>query len=217
MSQFQLIPYNRIQDYFADQLHIPISEGSIFNFNQEAYQMLAEFEDKAKYELASGKLAHADETGINIGGKKRHWLHGVSNNKWTLYYPHEKRGTDVMNDMDILPHFKGILCHDHWKSYYKYDCTHALCNAHHSRELTRAWEQDGQKWAKELQSLLETINCQVINAGGGWMPKNRQNIEKNTVNCFSRPKKRARNRSDRRKKGKGAGLKNQNPGICWNG
>jgi transposase len=24
LSQFQLIPYNRIQDYFADQLHIPI-------------------------------------------------------------------------------------------------------------------------------------------------------------------------------------------------
>ena len=165
MSQFQLIPYNRIQDYFADQLHIPISEGSIFNFNQEAYQLLAGFEDKAKDELAAGKLAHADETGINIGGK-RHWLHGVSNNKWTLYHPHEKRGTDAMNDMDILPRFKGILCHDHWKPYYQYDCTHALCNAHHIRELTRAWEQDGQKWAKGLQSLLETINCQVIDAGG---------------------------------------------------
>ncbi len=38
MSQFQLVPYNRIQDYFADQLHIPISEGSIFNFNKEAFR-----------------------------------------------------------------------------------------------------------------------------------------------------------------------------------
>jgi transposase len=48
MSQFQLIPYNRIQDYFADQLGIPISEGSIFNFNQEAYQLLADFENRPK-------------------------------------------------------------------------------------------------------------------------------------------------------------------------
>jgi transposase len=40
MSQFQLIPYNRIQDYFADQLSIPVSEGSIFNFNMEAYLTL---------------------------------------------------------------------------------------------------------------------------------------------------------------------------------
>ncbi len=33
---FQLVPYNRIQDYFSDQLHIPISEGSIFNFQQRS-------------------------------------------------------------------------------------------------------------------------------------------------------------------------------------
>ena len=35
----------------------------------------------------------------------------------------------------ILPFFKGVLCHDHWKPYYHYECTHALCNAHHIREL----------------------------------------------------------------------------------
>jgi hypothetical protein len=37
LSQYQLIPYNRVQEYFADQLQIPIAEGSIFNFNKEAY------------------------------------------------------------------------------------------------------------------------------------------------------------------------------------
>ena len=165
MSQFQLVPYNRIQDYFSDQLNIPVSEGSIFNFNKEAFQLLADFENRAKNKLAASELAHADETGINIGGKG-HWLHCVSNDFWTLYYPHEKRGTDAMNEMGILPGFKGILCHDHWKPYYKLDCTHALCNAHHLRELTRAWEQDGQQWAQKMKNLLETINCKVNDAGG---------------------------------------------------
>ena len=142
MSQFQLIPYNRVQDHFSDQLQIPVSEGSIFNFNKEAFELLAEFENRVKNKLAASTVAHADETGINIGGKG-HWLHCVSNDSWTLYYPHKKRGLDAMNDMEILPRFKGILCHDHWKPYYKLDCTHSLCNAHHIRELTRAWEQDG--------------------------------------------------------------------------
>ncbi len=50
-----------------------------------------------------------------------------------------------MDEIGILPLFNGTLCHDHWKPYYKFDCTHALCNAHHLRELTRAYEQDGQK------------------------------------------------------------------------
>jgi len=165
MSQFQLVPYNRVQDHFSDQLQIPVSEGSIFNFNKEAFELLAEFENRVKNKLAASELAHADETGINIGGKG-HWLHCVSNDFWTLYYPHEKRGTDAMNAMGILPGFKGILCHDHWKPYYKLDCTHALCNAHHLRELTRAFEQDGQQWAQKLKNLLETINCKVNDAGG---------------------------------------------------
>ena len=165
MSQFQLVPYNRIQDYFADQLHIPISEGSIFNFNKEAFRSLVDFENRVKNELTASDLAHADETGINIGGK-RHWLHCVSNDCWTLYYPHEKRGMDAINDMGVLPRFKGVLCHDHWKPYYKIDCTHALCNAHHLRELTRAWEQDDQQWAQKLKNLLETINRKVTDAGG---------------------------------------------------
>jgi transposase len=165
MSQFQLIPYNRIQDYFTDQLHIPVSEGSIFNFNKEAFRSLVDFENRVKNELTASDLAHADETGINIGGK-RHWLHCVSNDSWTLYYPHEKRGMDAINDMGVLPRFKGVLCHDHWKPYYKIDCTHALCNAHHLRELTRAWEQDDQQWAQKLKNLLETINRKVTDAGG---------------------------------------------------
>jgi transposase len=165
MSQFQLIPYNRIQDHFADQLYLPVSAGTIFNFNQEAYDLLAGFEDRVKVELAAADMAHADETGINIGGK-RLWLHCLSNDDWTFYGPHEKRGAIAMNDMGILPLFKGTLCHDHWKPYYKFDCTHALCNAHHLRELTRAYEQDDQQWARDLHELLVKINGKVNDAGG---------------------------------------------------
>ncbi len=165
LSQYQLIPYNRVQDYFADQLHIPVSEGSIFNFNKAAYGLLANFESRARNELAAAEVAHADETGINLGGK-RHWLHCLSNDWWTCYHPHAKRDTDAMNDMGVLPRFAGVLCHDHWKPYFTYDCTHALCNAHHLRELERAWEQDGQAWARQMQGLLKTINGKVIDAGG---------------------------------------------------
>lgn len=201
MSQFQLVPYNRIQDHFADQLHIPISEGSIFNFNKEAYRLLIDFESRAKEELAASNVAHADETGINIGGKG-HWLHCLSNDSWTLYHPHERRGLDAMNDMGVLPGFDGILCHDHWKPYYRIDCTHALCNAHHVRELTRAWEQDAQQWAQKLKNLLETINRKVDDVGGAldakesekYRRKYRNIIKQGEVECPKpiRPKKKGK-------------------------
>ncbi len=38
LSQHQLLPYNRVQTYFADQCGIPISEGSLFNFNLQAFK-----------------------------------------------------------------------------------------------------------------------------------------------------------------------------------
>jgi len=43
MSQYQLLPYKRVQEYFTEQLQIPISQGSIFTFNQETFDRLAEF------------------------------------------------------------------------------------------------------------------------------------------------------------------------------
>jgi transposase len=165
MSQFQLIPYDRIKDYFADQLGVPVSTGSIFNFNKEAYGRLDGFDDLAKGKLNNSPLLHADETGINVNGGK-FWLHCASNDLWTYFSPHKKRGTEAMDAIGILPTFTGTLCHDHWKPYYTYNCTHALCNAHHIRELTRAWEQDEQHWAKRLKKLLEKISRAVNDAGG---------------------------------------------------
>jgi transposase len=201
LSQFQLIPYNRIRDYFADQLHIPISEGTIFNFNKQAFEALDAFETIAIERLRISPVAHADETGINKGGD-RFWLHCVSNPFWTLYYPHEKRGIEAFEAMGVLPQFHGILCHDHWKPYYRLDCTHALCNAHHLRELTRAWEQDDQQWANDIKELLEKINVRVINAGGAlnarqaakYRSEYRKLIKKADMECPEpiRPKKKGK-------------------------
>lgn len=165
MSQYQLIPYKRIQEYFRDQLDIPVSEGSIYNFNREAFGLLEGFERRAKAKLADSELLHVDETGINVNGDKR-WLHCASNGSWTHFFPHEKRGTDAINAIGILPGFRGILCHDHWKPYFTYDCTHALCNAHHLRELTGVWEEDKHQWARDMKLLLEEIHHAAKNAGG---------------------------------------------------
>ena len=166
LSQYQLIPLERTQEYFRDQLGVPLSAGSVCNWNQEAFKRLESFEEKLKEQLQKERVLHSDETGINIEGKRR-WLHGCSNEKWTYLYPHEKRGTEAMNEMGILPLYRGVLVHDHWKPYYKYEkITHALCNAHHLRELTSVWEQDKQKWGQEMLEFFLETNEAVEKAGG---------------------------------------------------
>lgn len=161
LSQYQLIPYERIADYFVHEASIPISVGSLFNFNKEAYHLLETFDGLAKEKLIAGQVMNADETSINVNGK-RLWLHTACNERWTYFFPHEKRGSEAMDEIGILSKFKGTLIHDHWKPYYIYLCLHALCNAHHIRELQ--WVIDNYPdytWAKELQTLLSAINDAV--------------------------------------------------------
>lgn len=164
MSIYQLVPYARVQEYFYDQAGVPLSTGSLFNFNQDAFVRLSDFEQFAQEQLRKSEFVHADETSINLNGKKI-WLHSASNNLWTLFMPHEKRGIEAMDAMDIIPKFKGILIHDHWTSYFSYkECTHALCNAHHLRELQAVIENEpNHTWAQSIKDLLLEINKAVNN------------------------------------------------------
>jgi len=48
MSVYQLLPYNRVQDFFQDQAGIEISCGTLCNFAKENYDLLEKFEDVAR-------------------------------------------------------------------------------------------------------------------------------------------------------------------------
>lgn len=167
LSQSQLLPVGRVSEYFRDQVGISLSAGSIVNFNQEAYENLEGFEERLKQVLREEKIINADETGVNINGK-RLWIHGAGNEKYTYLMPHKKRGHEAMDDMGVLPYYQNNLCHDHWKSYFRYESAiHCLCNAHHLRELEGVWEKDeSQTWAKKMQEWLLETNKMVDEAGG---------------------------------------------------
>ena len=67
-----------------------------------------------------------------------------------------------MENVRVLPHFKGWAVHDHWKPYFGYAaCAYALCNAHHLRELPFIETQYGQRWAARMADLLLEIKKTV--------------------------------------------------------
>ena len=165
MSVYQPLPFERVQSFFRDQAGIELSQGTVHNFRQETYAALERFEEIARQRLKEAAIAHFDETGINIAGKLA-WLHSASNDRWTLYGAHEKRGKEGIESLGVLPFFSGIACHDHWKPYLSYDCLHVLCNAHHTRELTGVVDNEGHAWARDMKDLLERIYVAVNKAGG---------------------------------------------------
>jgi transposase len=160
LNQYQLLPYQRVEEFFQDIFSHPLSEGTLVNTNEEMYRALRESEEQIKTSLKFSKLLHADETGIRVN-KELNWLHVASHPRLTYYGFHKKRGAEGMNDFGILPYFRGTLVHDHLKSYFQYGKNHGLCNAHHLRELTSIQDRFGCKWATDMEVLLLDIKKAV--------------------------------------------------------
>jgi len=124
LQDYQLLPYERTKELIKDLFNHSISKGSLFNFRERAYDKLESFEEKLKALLSLSLVAGFDETGFRIN-KRRWWLHSCSTDEHVYYAVHQKRGQLAMDEIGILPLFKGIAVHDFWKSYYRYDCDHS--------------------------------------------------------------------------------------------
>lgn len=91
-------------------------------------------------------------------GKELKWLHSVSNERLTFYHVHERRGIEAMDAGGILPLFRGTLVHDCWASYFNYNFSHSLCNAHLLRELNGIIETTSHQWANQMRDFLRKVN-----------------------------------------------------------
>lgn len=107
------------------------------------------------HQLTALGLIHCDETEIRADGKTC-WVHNASNADYTFLSIHEKRGWTGMNEAGVLPFYHGIIVHDCWSSYWRYEnVTHSICCAHLLRELNRVEENHlEQTWATRFKELL---------------------------------------------------------------
>jgi len=163
LLDYQLLPSARVEELLSDVLGHEISEATLYNSRQRCFEQLASVEAAIVAQIAQADVLHCDETGMRVTGKLW-WLHVASTDSLTFYCVHTKRGKAAMDAMNILPNYTGISVHDGLKSYAQYACSHALCNAHHLRELAFIWERYQQIWAQEMDSLLHDIKQHVERA-----------------------------------------------------
>lgn len=166
LTQEQLLPVERTTEVLAEVFGCPLAQGTVERAVAHCHGHLAATEAAIKHHVTAADLAHFDETGVNVGGRTS-WLHVASTSHLTFYAIHQKRGHAACEEIGVLPQFGGRAVHDGWASYWQYaHCTHALCNAHHLRELTFVAEQLGQPWAQGLKGLLGEIKQAVDDARG---------------------------------------------------
>ena len=155
LLHYQLLPEKRLAALMADLFGVRLVTGTIARISQDCAQRFQGFANAVRDHVAAAPVKHMDETGFRIGGKTQ-WLHIASTIWLTIYRTSPKRGS-------LLANVSGIVVHDHWKPYYTMTgVLHALCNAHHLRELKALIEIEKEDWARKMQRLLRRA-CHATN------------------------------------------------------
>lgn len=161
LNNYQLLPGGRSCELLGDFYGHTPAEALIQEANTAAVVQVTPSLKSIQHHLQRAEVGHFDESGLRVE-TQLNWLHVASTPHLTYYAVQPQRGQPGMQASGILPHFKGRAGHDHWSACFNFEqCSHALCNGHHLRELQFVVEQYQQPWAQEMIELLRAIKAEV--------------------------------------------------------
>lgn len=166
LNHQHFIPEDRLSEVLLDLFGCRMTPGTIAKTTLTLAQIIEPVVAEMACEVKAAAVKHLDETGLRISGKTN-WLHVVATETQTWY-----RVSPQRKDIEVLADIKGVVVHDHWKPYYQLlDVNHALCNAHHLRELKAIDEIEQESWAKSMNKLL-LLACNYKHRYPKGIPKN---------------------------------------------
>jgi transposase len=153
LLHYQLLPEDRLAEAMADLFGVRLVAATIARMSRACAGRAQGFADTVGALVKAAAVKHLDETGFRIGGRTQ-WLH-IACTVWLTFYRISPRRGSLLSDV------MGIVVHDHWKPYYTMEgVLHALCNAHHLRELQALVDIEKEEWARRMQRLLRRA-CHV--------------------------------------------------------
>jgi len=161
-NQYHHIPLERTCEILDELYDSPFSEGTLVESCEQVAEVVMPVDEQVKeYLIHTEEVVHLDETGGRVEGKLR-WMHVSSTEMLTHLEMHDKRGRLAHDAIGILPERTRWVMHDGYRSYEQYPhAQHALCNAHHLRELIFIHENYQQTWAEDMLKLLLEIKQAV--------------------------------------------------------
>lgn len=163
LHDYQLLPYARTAEAMKELFGCALSTGTLSAAVRQCAAGLVDTELKIKRQLRRSSVIHADETGLRVEGRL-HYVHVASTARLTHYGADARRGKRAIDEIGILPQYRGTCVHDGWLSYTFYPkCRHALCGAHLLRELIFFEElsEETKTWAAALKELLLEMKVEV--------------------------------------------------------
>ncbi len=157
LNQNHAVSVQRTAALMKDLFGLPVSQATVIKAAIASAAILQPTVDAIGQGAVNADVLHADETGLRVA-RTLHWLHVLATGTLTWMGCHPKRGGEAFEALALLQQFKGVLVHDGWMPYKALQCQHALCNAHHLRELTYLLEEQDHAWAGDMIELLTHAN-----------------------------------------------------------
>ena len=158
LSTYQNVPFKRLTHLYETIFGLHISEGSVSNMLNAMRKLSKTPYEMIRQKVAAGKVAGADETGVNVGGKNN-WLWAFQNAVATYLAFDKSRSHDVVNKNFSREEQGGMVwVTDRLPAYFMGDVgmeDHQICIAHLLRNLTytmQAFPDDA--WSLDMLDLL---------------------------------------------------------------
>jgi transposase len=152
---WQFIPEDRLAELLRDVFGVDLATATIAAMGHKKAEELTGLADHIGEQVKQAPVKHMDETGYRIAGFLQ-WLHVASTWLLTFYHTSRQRGARLEGVI-------GIIVHDFWRPYFTMAGTlHALCNAHHLRELKALIDIEKEPWALAMYRFLRHA-CHAAN------------------------------------------------------
>lgn len=149
LQTYHCIPQDRLSLVLSDLFGLSAVPATLAQLIGRTADRLKPFATAVCERLSGSQVAvkHLDETGLRVEGKTQ-WLHVICSPLLSHFRVSSRRG-------DLLTGVCGLVVHDHWGPYFTIEgVQHALCNAHHLRELQALIVIEKEPWATDMKSFL---------------------------------------------------------------
>lgn len=149
LQTYHCLPEERLSLLLSDLFGLSAVPATLARLVGRTADRLQPFAKAVCEGLSGAQVAvkHLDETGLRVAGKTQ-WLHVICSPLLSHFRVSPRRG-------ELLTGVSGLVVHDHWSPYFKMEgVQHALCNAHHLRELQALIEIEKEPWASAMKAFL---------------------------------------------------------------
>jgi transposase len=155
LSTRQFIPFERLQEFFADIMGLKLSQGSIQNMLVRLSNRLEDQYQVIKSQISTASAVGGDETGAVIDGKKGYFW-GFQTDLASYIVASQNRGYETIEKEFPNGFPDAVYTHDCYAAQNKTNAkAHQQCLAHLQREIKKLQEIKQVDWIDRFKELLK--------------------------------------------------------------